>query len=409
MKMLREATTKRSHRVSSARNKIRIGLLWHSVSSGNLGVGALTIGNISIARQVAESLGLQPEFVVMGMRDGSIDPILVGEVENFMIDAKSLSRPSGFARMLSGVDCVLDIGAGDSLTEIYGPKRFFYLCATKMMALAMGKPLVLSPQTIGPFCRKRYIWAVRPILRRATAVLARDEESLELVRKIAPESAAELTIDVAFTLPYADRSAERGGSKIRVGVNASGLLFYQAQEGGNRFSLSYDYAKFTRELLQALTALDNVEVHLITHAISRWDTRDDDSRLADQLKREFPGVVRVPDFAGPSEASSYISSLDFLVAGRMHACIAAFVSNTAVLPVTYSRKFSGLCRLLSYEHMLPVKGLNEMQAVDIVVAALHERQELADALRNSHGRIESLLDVYRARLKDVFARTAIVG
>ena len=46
---------------------VRIGLLWHSVSSGNLGVGALTLGNIAIVRQVAERMGLVPHFVVMSM------------------------------------------------------------------------------------------------------------------------------------------------------------------------------------------------------------------------------------------------------------------------------------------------------------------------------------------------------
>jgi hypothetical protein len=48
---------------------------------------------------------------------------------------------------------VLDIGAGDSFTDIYGPKRFAYLWLTKAMAIARRRPLVLSPQTIGPFSK----------------------------------------------------------------------------------------------------------------------------------------------------------------------------------------------------------------------------------------------------------------
>ena len=37
--------------------RITIGLLWHSLNSGNLGVGALTLANASIARRVATELG----------------------------------------------------------------------------------------------------------------------------------------------------------------------------------------------------------------------------------------------------------------------------------------------------------------------------------------------------------------
>src|SRR3546814_15541517 len=80
--------------------------------------------------------------------------------------------------------------------------------------------------------------------------------------------------------------------------------------------------------VRGLTARKDLEVHLISHATSNRDVRDDDGQAADRFAAEFPGTIRVPDFAGPCEAKSYISSLDYLVAGRMHACIAAFSSGT---------------------------------------------------------------------------------
>src|SRR3546814_2882687 len=104
-----------------------------------------------------------------------------------------------------------------------------------------------------------------------------------------------------------------------------------------------------RAFVRGLTARKDVEVHLISHATSNRDVRDDDGQAADRFAAEFPGTIRVPDFAGPCEAKSYISSLDYLVAGRMHACIAAFSSGTPVMPVAYSRKFSGLFGTLGYD------------------------------------------------------------
>jgi len=386
---------------------IRIGLLWHSVSSGNLGVGALTLGNIALVRDVAGRMGLRPEFVVMGMRDGDSTRLLEGEVETFVIDSRSLISPGGFWRALASIDCVLDIGAGDSFAEIYGARRFGFLWLTKMLAIARGVPLVLSPQTIGPFTHPVYRRLGAMALRQSAAVLARDQQSLDVARAMAPRSRTELAVDVAFVLPFVDRSAERGGAKLRVGVNASGLLFHQAETKANRFGLSYDYAVFTRRLLDELTARDDVEVHLVPHATSGGDPTDDDERLALRLAEEFPAAVRVPNFNGPSEAKSYISSLDFLVAARMHACIAAFSSGTPVVPVSYSRKFSGLFGLLDYDHVLPMEGMTEDAAVRHVLEAIENRTELGRTEASGMKKVDALLNVYRSALRDVFSEALL--
>jgi polysaccharide pyruvyl transferase WcaK-like protein len=380
---------------------IAIGLLWHSASSGNLGVGALTVGNIALARQVAAELGLEPRFLIIGMRDGQAAYIDDPAVETFVVTGRSLVSPTGYLAALGQVDCVLDIGAGDSFADIYGGKRFTYLWLSKMMAIARGVPLLLSPQTIGPFTKQPYRGLAASTMERAQAVVARDTKSLAVAKEIAPSARTLLAVDVAFALPFEDRSAERNGAKLRVGINASGLLFTQAETGRNRFGLSYDYAKLTRRLLGELTARDDVEVHLITHVASPIPD-DDDGALADRLATEFPSVIRVPTFAGPSEAKSYISSLDFLVAARMHACIAAFSSGVPVVPVSYSRKFSGLFGMLGYHHVLPVAEVDEEGALGFIRAALERRGELAADIASGMGKVNGLLDAYRDELRRFF-------
>ncbi|RXR30438.1 polysaccharide pyruvyl transferase family protein [Sphingobium fluviale] len=392
------------NRASAARPHIRIGLLWHSASSGNLGVGALTVGNLTLAREVAASMGLQPRFVILSMRDGDAPLDLGDDVEIFRIDTRAMLSPSGFWATLGRLDCVLDIGAGDSFADIYGPKRFAFLWLSKMLSIARRVPLVLSPQTIGPFTKPVYRALGAAAIRGSAVTFARDEQSLAVTREMAPRARAELAVDVAFVLPFEDRSSARGGAKIRVGVNASGLLFHQAETGTNRFGLSYDYAAFTRALLGALCAREDVAVHLVTHATSNGDPTDDDSRLADRLAQEFPAAIRVPNFATPSDAKSFISSLDCLVAARMHACIGALSAGTPVVPVAYSRKFSGLFGLLGYNHVLPMRGVTEESAVGYVLGRLDHRPELAEAEVEANRKVKDLLDVYRAALKQIFAQ-----
>lgn len=388
------------------RPPITIGLAWHSLNSGNLGVGALTVANLAIARQVAGELELAPRFVVMGARDRGTPAMTIPDTRMFGIDRKSMTSRKGFWRTVGEVDCVLDIGAGDSFADIYGPRRFTFMMLTKAMGLARGVPLVLSPQTIGPFTKPLYKRAAAFAMRKSQVVFARDETSRDVALQMAPDANVKLAVDVAFVLPFEDRSHLRGGPKLRVGVNASGLLMHAAESGRNRFGLSYDYAVFTRSLLAALTARDDVEVHLVTHATSNRDVADDDGAIADRLAAEFPGTIRVPNFDDPSQAKSYISGLDFLVSARMHACIGAYSAGTPVVPVAYSRKFSGLFGLLGYDAMVPVTGIDADGALALVLDGLNDRAALASQSRSGMTRVGALLDVYRDELRSVF-RAAI--
>jgi polysaccharide pyruvyl transferase WcaK-like protein len=383
-------------------SEIKIGLLWHSAGSGNLGVGALTIANMAIVRNVAATMNLTPRFTIIGMRDSDKSYISQDEAKIFVVDRRSILNPKGCWNLLGAQDCVLDIGAGDSFAEIYGPKRFAFLWVTKAMTWLRGVPLLLSPQTIGPFNKPLYRALAALALRKSTKVIARDTLSLDAIKTLAPDANADLAVDVAFALPFTDRSEERGGAKIRVGVNVSGLLFHEAISGSNRFGLDFDYAELMTSFLDDLSHRSDVELHLVTHATSSIISYDNDASVADDLAKQFPGALRAPDFADPSEAKSYISSLDFLVAGRMHACIAALSSGTAVVPIAYSRKFSGLFGMLDYDHLVPVKGLKTTAALAYLHNALARRNKLAADAQQGMSKVEELLNVYRFALKDLF-------
>ena len=381
---------------------IRIGLLWHSGGSGNLGVGALTVANMAIAESVARECGLAPKFTVLGFRDRARGELFGPEVVQYSIGFRELLSPGGFRRQVAGLDCVLDIGLGDSFTDIYGPRRFSMLWISKAIVAAYRKPLVFSPQTIGPFTGKGYRLLARWAMKRAVAVVSRDRRSLDVARKLAPRAHHVLAADVAFELPFEDRSAQRGGARKKVGLNVSGLLYREAEGGGNRFGLGYDYMAFARNLIADLLAREDVELHLIAHVIDRNNPVDDDAKLADRLAQEFPATVRAPDFVTPSEAKAYISGLDLLVAARMHACIAAFSGGTPVIPVAYSRKFAGLFGMLGFERMVPVTGMDEIAARALVLESLDRGEELQALQAQGSTLARNLLAEYRNELRKVF-------
>lgn len=381
---------------------IVIGLFWHAFDSGNQGVNALTVSNIALAREAAEAAGLAPSFVLFAPGLGTASETTADGHEVIRINRRSLLTSRKIWSRLATVDCVLDISAGDSFADIYGTKRFFWMWGTKFVTLLRGVPLVLSPQTIGPFTRQPYKWLAGHVMNRARVVMARDPLSYDAVGAIAARANRILSADVAFRLPFARRAGANDG-KLHVGINVSGLLWVQSGSGANKYGLSYDYAEMTTQILDSLTARSDVVVHLITHVVDKDIPSDNDGWIVDKLAKEYPTAVRVPDFAGPSEAKSYISGLDVLIAARMHACIAAFSSGVPVLPVAYSRKFVGLFQnLLGYGHTLPQTGYATDEAAAFILERIDRGDELAEALASSNARVTPLLDVYVAALSTLF-------
>src|SRR3546814_15504496 len=65
---------------------------------------------------------------------------------------------------------------------------------------------------------------------------------------------------------------------------------------------------------------------------------------------------------------------------------AAFSSGTPVMPVAYSRKFSGLFGTLGYDFLLPVRGMDTQAALDFLMEGLGKREidRKSTRLNSSH-------------------------
>jgi polysaccharide pyruvyl transferase WcaK-like protein len=381
--------------------RINVGLLWHAASAGNLGIGALTVGNIALARAAAARAGVLPHFTIFTAREGGDPYVADADIALRSITGRYMASPSGFLADLRTLDVMLDISGGDSFADIYSDKRFAYMVATKAATILAGKPLILSPQTIGPFSRQPHSMIAGWICNRAAMVFARDPLSMTVLQKLSPEAKAQQVIDVAFALPF-DRPAPRGDGGIDVGLNVSALLM----SGDNSFGLSVDYPALTRQLIAAFAARPGVRVHLVPHVIAPETPNEDDAATADALLAEFPQLVRHPDFTSPGDAKSFISGLDFLVGARMHATIAAYSSGVPVVPISYSRKFEGLFGGLDYPWLVPVKGPDTEAATAYIMDAFDQRAQLRTDIARGGAIVSAGLENYTAALAEQFRLAA---
>lgn len=386
---------------------LTVGLLWHSFSSDNLGVGALSESQLAICDAAAELAGVDIRYVVFGTT-GARNYASKGKALSFggWISIKDLlAGRSRFMAELDQCDLVLDIGEGDSFTDIYGLRRFRYHIISKLVALHSGKPLILSPQTIGPFQH----WYTRGlaawVMRRCEKVYCRDRLSADYVHALGHIEGVEQAIDVAFRLPYS-RPDNHTSNRCRIGLNVSGLLYSGGYDGQNQFGLALDYPKLVRDLIAHWQLEPANEVWLIPHVLSDQMPRDDDRIAIAQLAEEFPQVRVGPQFNSPSEAKSFIAGMDFVTGARMHACIAAFSSGVPVVPLAYSRKFNGLFESLGYCWLADGKAMSNAEALSAVIDGFERRTELAAAIPPAMTEAEQRLGRYENYLAGIFRRCA---
>lgn len=378
---------------------LHIALCWHALNHANLGVDALTRSNITIIQAAADRVGRSVRFTTL------CSTPFPGEVpESVTIGPRAELKPlvtgrSEVLQVIRHADLVIDIGEGDSWADIYDSRRFLRQAGTKLAALRYRKPLVLAPQTIGPFNAPWRRLVANAIMSRARAVYARDHMSMAYLTKNRICSETDEFIDVAFRLPFERRARDEGG-RPRVGLNISGLLYRGGYTGKNEFGLTLDYAELSHRLIEALIGM-GVEMHLLPHVNGVGG--ESDLAIVPELKARYPFLIVPTTFGTASDAKTYMSGLDFVVGGRMHACIGAFSALTPVVPIAYSRKFNGLFGTLGYTHFVDGRADSTDIALTKILHGFATRGELASDAARGMARANERLAAYEKRLASILS------
>lgn len=359
---------------------LRIGLLFHGASSDNLGVGALTQSQVEILRAITQATGIQMAFTIFDW-SSQREPYVTGHDISYQVLTSEVMRdPRGIIRMFRDCDVMVDIGAGDSFAETYGKPRLRRMMYLKYLAHFAGVPVVLAPQTVGPFASLGNKMLVRDLAKRAALVATRDDASTALLRKIGVTRPILTSSDVALCL-RTDGSVPNWIRPV-FGLNVSGLLMAGGYDGRNQFALRDGYPEAMRALLTRVLALpDPPNVVLVPHVISAQNAAEDDMEASLRLAEQFRQVRVAPAFRTPGQAKAFISGLDFFAGARMHSCIAALSSGVPVVPIAYSGKFEGLFGALGYTAGADCRSLTAQQIADTVLTGYAQRVDLAKQAR----------------------------
>ncbi|NBZ89178.1 polysaccharide pyruvyl transferase family protein [Stagnihabitans tardus] len=327
--------------------------------------------------------------------------------------------PSASARMIAGSRAILDVSGGDSFTDLYGPHRFRAMVLTKRLALDNGLPLILLPQTLGPFRDPANRAEALGILSAARAVWVRDAASFAFLQEaLGPRFDPErhrLGLDMAVALPAQapkDLPAPlqdwlTGGAVA--GLNVSGLLVQDAPGAQATFGLA---ERHDAQILAAARAvLDHdaaLRLLLIPHVHRDLDHPESDLAASLALKArldgDYPGRVQVlPGRLDAMALKGVLSRLAWFAGARMHATIGAFSSGTPTLGLGYSDKAEGVFAQCGIgDHVADLRQLNAQALARSVRASLAKveatRADLAQRLPGLLARAEAQMDAIVAQI-----------
>ena len=372
-------------------NCIKVGIFGAPINNMNLGCQALTYSLVSLLEKASNKLGVQFYYYIFEWSPNKTDnqifcdrlqlnldklsSVQLGNYHDILRKLKHWARNKKMETVIQSCDFVIDLTEGDSFTDIYGNDRFNTLTIFKKL-VEITTPLILGSQTYGPFKERANEKQAAEVIKKAVAVYSRDRISGDYVKKISGVDPI-LTCDLAFRLPYKSRSSEKTGSAKRIGFNVSGLLVSDKKENTTiEFILKTNYDEFIKQILNYLAA-HQYEVHLIGHVAA-------DYTVNKMLKKKYPSVILAPEFDNPMDAKSYISSMDLFIGSRMHATIAALTSNTPVVPVAYSRKFTGLFENVDYPYVVDLQTEDTNEAVQAVIDRIENYDETKIATEKSY-------------------------
>ncbi|OWV21883.1 polysaccharide pyruvyl transferase family protein [Fibrobacter sp. UWB3] len=289
-------------------------------------------------------------------------------------------RPWG--KLVRNIALVAAINGGDGFSDIYGEKLWESRLSRIRFAMNNKTPLILLPQTIGPFKDSKILTEAKKIMEYADAVYVRDTQYAKQLDEMGIKY--ELTNDLSAYMKPEPWNIDIKSDSI--GINVSGLAY-----SNNFRDLAGQFAAYPELMTKLVQHFQKKgkTIYLIPHAYGynnpEWDNDDMISgrEFYNSLEDKNNVILIDKDLISP-QVKYVISKMSFFIGTRMHANFAAIFTKVPVFGLAYSFKFQGAFennRIYNRTAMI-----NNITSVDI--PRIIERIEQAyqeDVVQNKNG------------------------
>ena len=324
-------------------------------------------------------------------------------------------------RVLDRCDAILDVSGGDSFSDIYGSHRFWSVIRPKLIAKRRGIPLVLLPQTYGPFRSDRKRRIAKDAILAARLAWARDPHSFEVLKDLLGSgfdgARHREGVDMAFNLPAVD-PGEKLACEVRqwiregenhplIGLNVSGLIADNLDRARRRFALRANYFEALLGFIRTAMEERELRLLLIPHVMSLPGSGESDTEACQRLLEELAPRLRNRIIVAPRnldecEVKWLISKMHWFCGTRMHSTIAALSSGVPAAAIAYSDKAFGVFECCGVENqVIDPRQLDTQAVVEKLIKSFECRAQTKAALSTT-------IEAVKARAAEQFRITAEV-
>ncbi len=263
----------------------------------------------------------------------------------------------------------------------------------------LGKPLIVFPNSIGPFRTVIGRTLARLALNRCDRILVRDPISYEIVESLGIGVPRVLTVDTALTFDAVKQANEISLRHPVIGVSA-GIY-------SNSLSSS-EVEKYIDAHAQALDELiekRNFTVVFLPHYVLGIGFDDL------EVSKEILGHMRNKDAASIVNASSVdefkslLSQMDIVVSSKMHPAVLAVPSRVPVVCIAYDHKQVGFFdRLELSDCVLPVHDVSARNLLSKIEHVWKRREFIRSNLEVSVPKLQMKVEVTAAEALSPFVQ-----
>jgi len=273
-------------------------------------------------------------------------------------------------------DAVLALG-GDNYSMDYGSLRVHL--AYIDYVLSTNKPFLIWGGSVGPFDNRgpEYESYVAGKLRHVTAILAREDVTVEYLARIGVDANVRRVADPAFVMEPIEPQHDAIPFPIpaeAIGVNFSSLMA-RYMTGGDVSAC----VRFVAETVEELVERFDRPIILVPHSQKH---PSDDYVFLDQvyqaLIRSGMPVYLLPRSLNAAEIKWVVGKLACFAGARMHSTIASLSSAVPTLSFSYSNKSIGLNRdMFGHEgYVLSPKDITTEAVVEKIGLLLQDEKEI---------------------------------
>ena len=251
---------------------------------------------------------------------------------------------------------------GDGFSDIYGERSFMNRMNQTWILRRANVPLLMLPQTVGPFKSQKCYDTAVDIMRYAKDIYVRDGNFIPEFDKLGLKYSQ--TKDISSLMKPEPWDIEI--PPMAVGLNVSGLAYSNTFSGlEGQFDV---YPLLVERIIDHFRG-KGCTIYIIPHSYGYTKPIADDDMLAcrevyRRLADKSHVVLVDKDMTAP-QVKYVISRMTFFIGARMHANFAAIYTGVPVFGTAYSYKFEGAFNANDLDGKKQTEMINNLKEEDV--------------------------------------------